>query len=101
MDAAAFEVALLGAIAGCFFVARTVGAKCWNLPFMIGRSNGKWGKGFVMLAWGVKATIFLPALWHSTGVFIGTRGTARPCQGHLDPRLPSLSLKYSHEGRLQ
>jgi hypothetical protein len=33
MDAATFEVALLGAIAGCFFVARTVGAKCWNLPF--------------------------------------------------------------------
>jgi hypothetical protein len=26
----AFEVALLGAIAGGFFVARTVGAKCWN-----------------------------------------------------------------------
>ena len=33
MDATAFEVALLGAIAGCFFVTRTVGAKCWNLPF--------------------------------------------------------------------
>jgi hypothetical protein len=28
---AAFELALLGAIAGGFFVARTVGAKCWNL----------------------------------------------------------------------
>jgi hypothetical protein len=44
MDAAAFEVSLLGAIAGCFFVARTVGAKCGNLPFRTGRSNGKWGK---------------------------------------------------------
>jgi hypothetical protein len=42
-----------------------------------------------------------PALWHSTGVFIGNRGTARPCQGHLDPLLPSLSLEYSLEGRLQ
>jgi hypothetical protein len=27
----AFEVVLLGAIAGGVFVARTVGAKCWNL----------------------------------------------------------------------
>jgi hypothetical protein len=27
----AFELALLGAIAGGFFVAQTVGAKCWNL----------------------------------------------------------------------
>jgi hypothetical protein len=32
----AFEVALLGAIAGGFFVARTVGAKCWN--------SFSWGK---------------------------------------------------------
>jgi hypothetical protein len=36
MDATAFEVALLGDIAGCFFVARTVGAKCWNLPSKTG-----------------------------------------------------------------
>jgi hypothetical protein len=27
----AFELALLGAIAGGFSVARTVGVKCWNL----------------------------------------------------------------------
>jgi hypothetical protein len=45
--------------------------------------------------------VFLPALWHSMRVFIGNRGTARPCQGHLDPQLPSLSLEYSLEGRLQ
>jgi hypothetical protein len=36
MDATAFEVALFGAIAGCFFVARTMGAKCWNLPSKTG-----------------------------------------------------------------
>jgi hypothetical protein len=30
-NGAAFELALLGAIAGGLFVARTVGAKCWNL----------------------------------------------------------------------
>jgi hypothetical protein len=31
MDGAAFELALLGAIVGGLFVARTMGAKCWNL----------------------------------------------------------------------
>jgi hypothetical protein len=30
----AFELAFLGAIAGGFFVARTVGAKCWNLLYV-------------------------------------------------------------------
>jgi hypothetical protein len=30
-DGAAFKLALLGAIVGGLFVARTVGAKCWNL----------------------------------------------------------------------
>jgi hypothetical protein len=35
------------------------------------------------------------------GVFIGTRGVACPCQRHLDPRVPGLSLEYSHEGELQ
>jgi carbamoylphosphate synthase small subunit len=36
----AFELAFLGAIAGGFLVARTVGAKCWNLPFGARGSNG-------------------------------------------------------------
>jgi hypothetical protein len=44
MDATAFEVVLLGGIAGCFFVARTLGAKCWDLPLWTGRSNRKWGE---------------------------------------------------------
>jgi hypothetical protein len=39
MDGAAFELARLGAIAGGLFVARTVGAKCWHLPFWASRSN--------------------------------------------------------------
>jgi hypothetical protein len=30
-DGATFELALLGTIVGGLFVARTVGAKCWNL----------------------------------------------------------------------
>jgi hypothetical protein len=40
MDGAAFELARLGAITGGLFVARTVGAKCWNLLFWASRSNG-------------------------------------------------------------
>jgi hypothetical protein len=36
----AFELAFLGAIAGSFFVARTVGAKCWNLLSGARESNG-------------------------------------------------------------
>jgi hypothetical protein len=40
-----------------FFIAQTVGAKCWDLPFRTGRSNGNWGKEFVMLTRGVKATM--------------------------------------------
>jgi hypothetical protein len=35
-----FELAFLGAIAGGFFVARTVGAKCWNLLSVARGSNG-------------------------------------------------------------
>jgi hypothetical protein len=40
-DGAAFELARLGAIAGGLFVARTVGAKCWNLLSWASRSNGE------------------------------------------------------------
>ena len=36
----AFELAFLGAIAGGFFVARTVGTKCWNLLSGARGSNG-------------------------------------------------------------
>jgi hypothetical protein len=36
----AFELASLGAIVGGFFVARTVGAKCWNLLSGARGSNG-------------------------------------------------------------
>jgi hypothetical protein len=39
MDGAAFELARLGAIAGCLFVARTIGAKCWDLLPWASRSN--------------------------------------------------------------
>ena len=49
----------------------------------------------------VKSLVCLPVPRHSTRVFIGTRGVACPCQRHLDPQVPGLSLEYSHEGRLQ
>jgi hypothetical protein len=42
-----------------------------------------------------------PVCGHCTGVFIGTRGAACPSQRRLGPRVPGLSPKYSHEGRLQ
>jgi hypothetical protein len=51
-----------------------------------------------MLMWDVKSHVNLPVLGHNTGVFIGTQGVAYPCQRHLDPRVPDLSLEYSHEG---
>jgi hypothetical protein len=47
MDGAAFELARLGAIAGCLSIARTVGAKCWNLPSSTSRSNGRVERVFV------------------------------------------------------
>jgi hypothetical protein len=40
-SSAAFELSLLGAIVGGLFVARTVGAKCWNLLSWASRSNGR------------------------------------------------------------
>jgi hypothetical protein len=48
-----------------------------------------------------KSFVNLHVPGHSTGVFIGARESACPCQRHLDPRVPGLSLEYSHEGRLQ
>jgi hypothetical protein len=47
-----------------------------------------------------KSFVNLPVPGHSTGVFIGTREAACPCQRYLDPRVPGLSPEYSHEGRL-
>jgi hypothetical protein len=42
--------------------------------------------------------LFCPLHWHNAGVFIGNWGTVRPCQGQLDPQLPSLSPEYSLTG---
>jgi hypothetical protein len=40
-DGTAFELARLGAIADCLFVARTVGAKCWYSLSWASGSNGR------------------------------------------------------------
>jgi hypothetical protein len=53
------------------------------------------------LARNAKSFINLLVYGHCTVVFIGTRGTACPCQRRLDPRVPGLSPEYSPEGRLQ
>jgi hypothetical protein len=45
-DGAAFELALLGAIAGDLFVARTVGTKCWHSFRRTSRSNRRMEKMF-------------------------------------------------------
>jgi hypothetical protein len=44
MDGAAFELARLGVIAGCLFVAQTMGAKCWHFLLWASGSNGRVGK---------------------------------------------------------
>jgi hypothetical protein len=63
--------------------------------------TGKWKECLQSLARNAKSFVNLLAYGHYTGVFIGTRGTARPCQRCLDPRVSGLSPEYSHEGRLQ
>jgi hypothetical protein len=52
------------------------------------------------LARNAKSFVYPPVPGHCTGVFIGTRGAACPCQRCLDPQVPGLSLEYSHRGRL-
>jgi hypothetical protein len=46
-------------------------------------------------------SVNLASQGHYTGVFIGTRVSIVPRQGRLCPRVPELSLEYSHKGRLQ
>jgi hypothetical protein len=43
-------------------------------------------------------SVNLASQGHCTGVFIGTRATNVPRQGRLCPRVPGLSLEYSHKG---
>jgi hypothetical protein len=45
--------------------------------------------------------VHLASQGHCTGVFIGTRVSNVPRQGHLCPRVLELSSEYSHKERLQ
>jgi hypothetical protein len=67
----AFELTFLGAIAGGFFVARTVGAKCWNLLSVSRGSNGRCGDVNRVLAQDGNSSVHLASQGHCAGVFIG------------------------------
>jgi hypothetical protein len=67
----AFELAFLGAIAGGFFVARTVGAKCWNLLSVARGSNGGENDVNRVLARDGNSSVNLASHGHCAGVFIG------------------------------
>jgi hypothetical protein len=45
-------------------------------------------------------SVNLASQGHCTEVFIGTRAANVPRQVRLCPRVPGLSLEYSHKGRL-
>jgi hypothetical protein len=67
----AFGLALLGAIAGGLVVARTVGAKCWNLLSTARRPTRVTGgdqQGYVL---GGNSSVNLASHGHCAGVFIG------------------------------
>jgi hypothetical protein len=67
----AFELTFLGAIAGDFFVARTVGAKCWNLLSAARGSNGGSNDVNRVLAQDGNCSVNLASQGHYAGVFIG------------------------------
>jgi hypothetical protein len=67
----ALELAFLGAIAGGFFVARTVGAKCWNLLSAARGSNGGNNDVNRVLAQDGNSSVNLASHGHCAGVFIG------------------------------
>jgi hypothetical protein len=63
--------AFLGAIAGGFFVARTVGAKCWNLLQVQGDPTGLRVDVNKVLARDGKSSVNLASQGHCARVFIG------------------------------
>jgi hypothetical protein len=68
----AFGLALLGAIAGGFVVARKVGAKCWNL-LSIARRPTRVSSGDKRVAREMaNSSVNQASHGHCAGVFIGT-----------------------------
>jgi hypothetical protein len=68
----AFGLALLGAIAGDFVVARTVGAKCWNLLSVARRPTGVDSMDSWVTREIANSSINQASHGHCAGVFIGT-----------------------------
>jgi hypothetical protein len=101
MDEAAFELALLGAIAGGLFVARTVGAKCWHLPDKQVDPTGRRRECLQCSTENGNSSVNMPPQEYCTGVFIGTRVPTVLRQVRLCPREPRVSSEYSPKGRLQ
>jgi hypothetical protein len=100
-DGAAFELALLGAIAGGLFVARTVGANVGTRSPGQGNPTRERKECKQGLVWDGNCSVNLASQGHCTRVFIGTRESNVPRQGRLCPRVPGLSPEYSHKGGLQ
>jgi hypothetical protein len=90
-DGAAFELALLGAIVGGLFVARTVGAYVGTSSPRQVDPTGEWKGCKQSLTRDDNCSVNLASQRHCTGVFIGTRASNVPRQGRLCPRVPGLS----------
>jgi hypothetical protein len=95
MDEAAFELALLGAIASGLFVARTVGAKCWYSLYKQVNPTGKRRECLQGSTGNSNSSVNLPPQEYCTGVFIGTQVPTVLRQGRLCPREPRISSEYS------
>jgi hypothetical protein len=63
--------------------------------------TGEWKRCKQSLTRDGNCSVNLASQGHCTGVFIGTRVSDVPRQGRLCPRVPGLSLEYSHKGGLQ
>jgi hypothetical protein len=91
-----------GASRECFVVARTVGAKCWNLltHAQPSSNDGRMENSLMPVNTIYKGNnvCLRPPQRHSTGVFIGNRGSALPRQRQLHPQLHTLSPKHSPLG---
>jgi hypothetical protein len=68
----AFGLVLLGAIAGGFVVARTVGAKCWNLLSVARKPTGVNNEDSRVTREMANSSINQASHGHCAGVFIGT-----------------------------
>jgi hypothetical protein len=68
----AFGLALLGAIAGGFVVARMVGAKCWNLLSVARRPTGVNSVDSRVAREMANSSVHQASHGHCAGVFIGT-----------------------------